>query len=93
MSEHGGVGTFEENAQCRNISAHGGTVEDTFENAQWRKVKHECTLGAWAHLRTHLKMHSGDKSNISVHGGSGPVTYIYVVLRDEQTQTQQNRPK
>ena len=44
MSEHGGVGTFEENAQCRNISAHGGTVEDTFENAQWRKVKHECTL-------------------------------------------------
>ena len=23
MSEHGGVGTFEENALCRNISAHG----------------------------------------------------------------------
>ena len=45
MSEHGGVGTFEENAQWRNISAHGGTVEDTFENTQWRKVKHECTLG------------------------------------------------
>ena len=44
-----------------------------------------------AQLRTHLKTHSGEKSNMSAHWGRGPVTYV--VLRDEQIQTQQNRPK
>ena len=45
----------------------GRQFEETFENAQWRKVK-KCNQCDYASvhasaLKTHLKMHSGEKQN------------------------------
>ena len=41
--------------------------EDTFENTWWRKAKQMQPMRLWSSnegaLRTHLKMHSGEKSN------------------------------
>ena len=42
-------------------------IEDTFENAQWGKVKqsNQCDFASFqaGDLRRHMKMHSGEKSN------------------------------